>query len=142
MKTGKIIVERIRRISERKYSVGIYIDNELIVNTIKENRHEIELECGKHILKVEQGIRSGEIEINVDSDNVMKYTFTSTPLSYLIYIIFLLPITANILFEIKGPVLGLFFFPGIISLIYSYTAGKKKYYQFKSELYSTFNQIL
>ncbi len=142
MKTGKIIVERIRRISERKYSVGIYIDNKFIVNTIKENRHEIELECGKHILKVEQGSRSGEIEINVDSDNVMTHSFTSTPLSYLIYTVLLLPIAANILFEMKGPVLMLLTFPGLASLIYSFTSGKKKYYQFKSEVYSTFNQIL
>lgn len=130
MKKEKLIVERKRRFSESRYSVGIYIDGEFVVNTIKNNRQEIELSVGKHILKVEQGKRSGELEINVRNGKVLTCTFSSTHLTYIIYLLVVLALTLYLGFDLKGDEILLLYTPSIPLTIYTYTKGRKNYFVF------------
>ena len=132
MKTEKVIVERKRKFSESRYSVGIYIDDEFIVNTIKNNRQEIELCEGRHLLKVIQGNRSGEIEINVKRGKILKTVFSSTRLSYLIYLSFIVALTIYYGLDLKGDEIFILYIPTIIITIYTYTIGRKNYFIFEN----------
>ncbi len=131
MKNEKIIIERKKRFSESRYSVGIYIDEEFIVNTIKENRQELELSPGIHIIKVEQGNRSGELEIEVQKGKVGIYQFSASFYTYITYFLFLFAVLFSYLFEPKGSEEFLLFIPGIIAAVYTYTSGRKKYFVIK-----------
>ena len=127
----KIIVERKRHFSEPRYSVGVYIDDEFVVNTIKNNRQEIELSLGKHVLKVKQGNRSGEIEIDVKKGKELTCSFSSTFLTYYGYffLIFALALSYG-LDPPNGE--GIFLYiPTILITIYTFTIGRKTYFVFE-----------
>ncbi|MGZ4033558.1 MAG: hypothetical protein ACXVPU_00575 [Bacteroidia bacterium] len=130
MTKEKIIVTRKRRFSESRYSVGIYINNEFIVSTIKDNRQEINLSAGKYILKVEQGNRSGETEIELKKGKVLTCNFSSTPLTYIIYFCFVLALIINYGLDPKADGTIFLYIPTIILTIYTYTIGRKKYFVF------------
>lgn len=131
MKKEKIIVERKRRFSESKYSVGVYIDDEFLVNTIVNNRQEIELDPGKHILKVMQGNRSGEIEIDVKKGKVLTCTFSSTRLTYLTYLSVVVALTIYYGFELKGDEIFFLYIPTILLTLYTFTIGRKTHFVFE-----------
>lgn len=131
MMKEKIVVERKRRFYETRYSVGIYIDNEFIVNTIKNNRQEIELSPGKHLLKVEQGNRSGEIEIDVKKGKVLTCNFSCTPLRFFIFITLIGAYILSNGFEPQGGEILLIYLPTILITIYTFTKGKSTYFVFE-----------
>jgi hypothetical protein len=132
MNKEKIIVERKKRFSEARYSVGIYVDGEFVVNTIKSNTQEIELSSGKHILKVMQGNRSGEIEIDVKKGKVLTCAFSSTRLTYLLYFFLICTIVLSSRFfqhEITSLYASI---PAILIAIYTFTIGRKTFFIFET----------
>ena len=131
MKSGKLIIKRKKRFSESSYSVGIYINTEFIINTIKSNSHEILLEPGKYNLKVIQGFWSGEAEIEIKNNKVLSYEFSSSPITNLIYITFLFATLVFYACELKGVETLLIFTPTLLSLLYSLTVGKTRYFVLK-----------
>ncbi|MFY9307974.1 MAG: hypothetical protein WAQ28_02875 [Bacteroidia bacterium] len=131
MKSGKLIIQRKKRFSESHYSVGIYINDEFIVNTIKSNVQGIQLEPGNYNLKVKQGFWSGEAEIEIRKDEVTSYKFSSSSITNLTYITFLLATLVFYTFELKGFGILLAFTPSALSLLYSLTVGKTQYFAFE-----------
>ncbi len=126
MEKGKIIIERKRRFSESKYSVGIYIDGEFIVNTINDNYQEIEVAPGIHVLKVEQALRWGELEIDVKKGKVTTYQFSARPLIYLKYAAFLAGWVLS--YEVRNL---LVFIPYLLLVIYTRTLGRNTHFIFE-----------
>jgi hypothetical protein len=131
MTKEKIIVQRNKRFTESRYSVGIYIDGEFVVNTIKSNRQEIELSPSKHLLQVKQGNRSGEIEIEVKKGKTLTCAFTSTSLTNLVYALFMGAILGVYMFpREEGP--GIFLYlPALLVALYTFTRGRKAYFVFE-----------
>ncbi len=131
MNKEKIIIERKKRFSESSYSVGIYVNNEFIINTIKENRQELELTPGKYIIKAKQGYRSGETEIEVKKGKIITYQFSATPYTYIIFFLFLFAVFLTHIFEFTESGELFLFIPGVIATIYTFTSGRNKYFVFK-----------
>ncbi len=132
MANGKLIVERSRRITESRYSVGIYIDGEFVVNTIKNNRQEIELPVGKHILKVEQGYRSGEIEIEIKKGKTIFCAFSSSRLIYVTFLLFIIPFLISL--QVKNEKELLLYIPFLLVTLYTFTIGRKEYFKFDNPI--------
>jgi len=131
MQKEKVIIERKKRWTDSRYSVGIYIDDVFIVNTIKNNRQEIELPVGKHTLKVKQGNKSGEIEIDVKKGKTHTCIFTSNQLTILTYILFTGAWIVPQMFEPRNNLFYLFLVPALLLYIYTLTSGRKKYFVFE-----------
>ena len=134
MEKEKIIVERKRRFYESRFSVGIYIDDEFVVNTIKNNQQEIELSPGRHVLKVMQGNRSGELEIDIKKGKVLACSFSST---FLInYAKFFLIFALALSYGLEPPNgEGIFLYiPTILITIYTFTIGRKTYFVFEKPI--------
>jgi hypothetical protein len=130
MQAEKLIIQRNKRWSDSKYSVGIYIDDEFIVNTIESDRQEILLSPGKYRLKVEQAHRSGETEIEIKKGKTSSITFSSSAIRNYIYLSSLAGVLGASLLDTNGPEELLFFLPFVLLLIYSVTQGRKNYFVF------------
>lgn len=87
---GKLIVYRKKRLFESRYSVGIYIDNEFVVNTINNNVQELALKPGTYSLMVKQGFRYGTKTIDIKKGKVIRVEFSATPYIYFTGLLLLL----------------------------------------------------
>lgn len=94
---------------------------------------EIELEPGTYQLKVKQNIKSGEKQIIIEENKIVKYSFTPNLLSIVTVASPLIAFGLLFLYKLPLSYGALILLPGAISSIYLLTAGKTKYFLFKKE---------
>ena len=128
IKTGTLIIVRKTGLQSKRYSAGIYIDNEYMGKLFDGDKQEFEIEAGVHKLRVEQGLRSGEREINIQSSQVNNYSMRSTNADYAAVFFILCAAFINGMYTLPFSLQFLIYFPGLATAVYTYTLGRKAYF--------------
>ncbi len=130
---GKLILHRKKNFNGMAVSMDVFINDISYGKISNGEEKEIELEPGTYQLKVKQNIKSGEKQIIIEENKIVKYSFTPNLLSIVTVASPLIAFGLLFLYKLPLSYGALILLPGAISSIYLLTAGKTKYFLFKKE---------